>query len=116
MIVRNPGARHNLGVALLTPGFVTFEGSVGYYCAGMSDGASVRIRGSAGWGVAEGLLGGLVTIEGNAGNGAAASIRPDERRVEARRLGGIMRVEPVGLDRTVVGSAGQEMTLGWWPG
>ncbi len=74
-VVRNPGARHNLGVALLSPGSVTFEGSVGYYCAGMSDGATVRIRGSAGWGVAEGMLAGLVTVEGNAGNGAAASIR-----------------------------------------
>ena len=46
--VANPGARHNLGVALLTPGHVTFEGSVGYYGAGMNDGASVEVRGSAG--------------------------------------------------------------------
>jgi glutamate synthase domain-containing protein 3 len=66
-VVRNPGARHNLGVGLLSPGLVT--------CAGMSDGATIRIRGSAGWGVAEGMLAGLVTVEGNAGNGAAASIR-----------------------------------------
>lgn len=73
--VRNPGARHNLGVALLSAGSVAFEGSVGYYCAGMNDGATVRIGGSAGWGVAEGMLSGAVTVEGNAGNGAAASIR-----------------------------------------
>ncbi|MBI4220467.1 MAG: glutamate synthase [Chloroflexi bacterium] len=73
--VVNPGARHNLGVALLAKGSVRFEGSVGYYCAGMNDGATVRIRGSAGWGLAEGMLTGDVTVEGNAGNGAAASIR-----------------------------------------
>lgn len=73
--VREPGARHNLGVALLAPGAVTFEGSVGYYCAGMSDGATVRIGGSAGWGVAEGMLSGTVIVDGNAGNSAAASIR-----------------------------------------
>ena len=29
--VANPGARHNLGVALLTAGRVSFDGSVGYY-------------------------------------------------------------------------------------
>jgi glutamate synthase domain-containing protein 3 len=73
--VQNPAARHNLGVALLTPGEVTFEGSVGYYCGGMSDGATVRITGSAGWGVAEGMLSGTVVVDGNAGNSAAASIR-----------------------------------------
>ena len=73
--VRNPGARHNLGVALLTPGDLSIDGSVGYYCAGMTDGATVRIAGSAGWGVAEGILSGTVVVQGNAGNGAAASIR-----------------------------------------
>ena len=33
--VRSPGARHNLAVALLERGEVVFEGSVGYYCAGL---------------------------------------------------------------------------------
>ena len=75
VVVTETGARHNLGVALLRPGRVRFEGSVGYYCAGMNDGATVRISGSAGWGVAEGMLSGTVVVEGNAGNGAAASIR-----------------------------------------
>ncbi len=73
--VRNPGANHNLGVALLQPGRVDFDGSVGYYCGGMNDGATVVIRGSAGWGLAEGMLSGTVIVHGNAGNGAAASIR-----------------------------------------
>ena len=73
--VEHPGARHSLGVALLTPGEVTFEGSVGYYCGGMNDGATVRVVGSAGWGLAEGMLSGTVVVDGNAGNGAAAAIR-----------------------------------------
>jgi glutamate synthase domain-containing protein 3 len=71
----NPGARHNLGVALLTPGLVRIDGSVGYYCGGMNDGATVEVDGSAGWGLAEGMLSGTVIVTGNAGNGAAASIR-----------------------------------------
>ena len=75
VVVQNPAARHNLGVALLQPGKVTFSGSVGYYCGGMSDGATIEIQGSAGWGLAESMLSGTVITHGDAGNGAAASIR-----------------------------------------
>jgi glutamate synthase domain-containing protein 3 len=73
--VQEPDARHNLAVALLQPVHVVIEGSVGYYCAGMMDGARVEIRGSAGWGTAESMLNGTVIIDGNAGSGVAASIR-----------------------------------------
>ena len=73
--VLEPDARHNLAVALLQPVRVVFEGSVGYYCAGMIDGAHVEVRGSAGWGTAESMMGGTVVIDGNAGSGVAASIR-----------------------------------------
>lgn len=80
--VKNPGARHNLGVAILhskedgqsTP-LLIFDGSVGYYCAGMIDGPNIEIKGSAGWGLAESMMNGRVIVHGNAGNGAAASIR-----------------------------------------
>jgi glutamate synthase domain-containing protein 3 len=71
----HPDARHNLGVALLQPVRVVIEGSVGYYCAGMMDGARVEVRGSAGWGAAESMLGGSVVVDGNAGSGVAASMR-----------------------------------------
>jgi glutamate synthase domain-containing protein 3 len=71
----HPDARHNLAVALLRPVRVVVEGSVGYYCAGMIDGATVEVRGSAGWGAAESMLGGTVVIDGSAGSGVAASIR-----------------------------------------
>jgi glutamate synthase domain-containing protein 3 len=75
LLVLEPDARHNLGVALLEPVRVVFEGSVGYYCAGMMDGAHIEIRGSAGWGTAESMMNGVVVIDGNAGSGVAASIR-----------------------------------------
>ena len=75
VVVTSPGARHNLGVALLEPGTVTFDGSVGYYCGGLSDGATIRVKGSAGWGLAESMLDGEVTAEGNAGNSAGAAMR-----------------------------------------
>jgi glutamate synthase domain-containing protein 3 len=71
----HPAARHNLGVGLIQPVRLIFEGSVGYYCAGMADGPTVEIRGSAGWGLAEGMLNGTVVVEKNAGNGAGAAIR-----------------------------------------
>src|SRR6266540_5615787 len=73
--LRNPTARHNLAVGLLRPCRVRIEGSVGYYCAGLSDGPEVEIAGSAGWGLAENLMSGRVVLHGNAGNSAAASIR-----------------------------------------
>ena len=73
--VEGPGARHNLGVAVFEPTHLTFDGSVGYYCAGMIDGPTVEINGSAGWGLAESMMSGTVIVRGNAGNGAGASIR-----------------------------------------
>jgi glutamate synthase domain-containing protein 3 len=75
ILVRNPGARHNLAVAVLQDVAITIDGPVGYYAGGMSDGVRLTIRGSAGWGVAECLQSGEVVVDGNAGNGAAASIR-----------------------------------------
>jgi methylamine---glutamate N-methyltransferase subunit B len=75
IMVRNPGARHNLGVAILTPVTVQLDGSVGYYCAGLIDGATFEVAGSAGWGLAESMMNGLVVVRGSAGNGAAAAIR-----------------------------------------
>jgi glutamate synthase domain-containing protein 3 len=71
----NPQARHNLAVAVLQPVRVVIEGSAGYYCAGMIDGAHIEVRGSAGWGAAESMLNGTVVIDGSAGSGVAASIR-----------------------------------------
>jgi glutamate synthase domain-containing protein 3 len=70
-----PAARHNLGVALAKEAHLTIEGSVGYYVAGLNDGATVIVHGGAGWGAAESMRDGTVVIDGNAGNAVAASIR-----------------------------------------
>ena len=75
IVVRNPGARHNLGVAILEPVNVRFEGSVGYYCGGLIDGPNFEIVGSAGWGLAESMMSGHVMVRGSVGNGAAAALR-----------------------------------------
>ena len=73
--IRNPGARHNLGVGLCGPVRVHVQGSVGYYCAGLIDGPSFEVAGDAGWGLAESMLSGNIVVRGSAGNGAAAGIR-----------------------------------------
>ena len=75
ILVRDPGARHNLGVAILEPVTIRFAGSVGYYCGGLIDGPRMEIDDSAGWGLAESMMGGEVVVRGSAGNGAAAAIR-----------------------------------------
>jgi glutamate synthase domain-containing protein 3 len=75
IVVKNPAARHNLGVAILKHARVRFEGSVGYYCGGLIDGAEIEVTGSAGWGLAESMMNGTVEVRGSAGNGAAAAIR-----------------------------------------
>jgi glutamate synthase domain-containing protein 3 len=75
IVVQDPGARHNLGVAVLEPVRIRFAGSVGYYCAGLIDGPRIEIDASAGWGLAESMMSGEVVVRGSAGNGAAAAIR-----------------------------------------
>jgi glutamate synthase domain-containing protein 3 len=75
IVLLNPAARHNLGVALPADVTLTIEGSAGYYVAGLNDGATVEVKGGAGWGAAESMRTGTVTIDGDAGNAVAASIR-----------------------------------------
>lgn len=73
--VLEPLSRHNLGVALTGPAQVTFKGSVGYYCGGLSDGSMVRVEGNSGWGTGEGMATGRITVTGNAGMSVGAAMR-----------------------------------------
>lgn len=73
--LKNPHGMHNLGVGLVGKFDLLVDGSAGYYCGGLMDGASVTVKGNVGWGLAEGMMKGQVLVEGNAGNSAAASIR-----------------------------------------
>ncbi len=117
ILVKSPGARHNLGVAILEPVRLRFDDSVGYYCAGMIDGARVEIEGSAGWGLAESMMEGTVVVHGSAGNGTAASIRNGTVVVHgqaAARLGVAMKgglILVAGNCGYMAGFMGQKGTL-----
>lgn len=69
----NPAGRHNLAVGITHPLAIHFQGPVGYYCGGLSDGVTIDVEGGCGWSVAENLMGGTITIHGNASANAAAS-------------------------------------------
>lgn len=75
IVVKDPGARHNLCVGILDPVRIRVAGSAGYFCGGLIDGPRIEVEGSAGWGLAESMMNGEVVVHGNAGNGAAAAIR-----------------------------------------
>ncbi len=73
--VRNPRARHGVGVGILNRGNIHFEGSLGYFGCGLIDGPNIRISGRVGWSCAENMMAGTVVIEGNAGSTFGAAIR-----------------------------------------
>jgi glutamate synthase domain-containing protein 3 len=73
--VRNPGAKHSLGVGILTRCKITFDGSLGYFGCGIIDGPEIHITGRVGWSACENMMSGVVTIDGNAGSLTGAAIR-----------------------------------------
>lgn len=75
VVVRRPLSRHNLGVALPAGADVLFDGSVGYYCGGLNDGATLTVTRNAGWGTGEAMASGHITVEGYCGMSAGASMR-----------------------------------------
>ncbi len=75
IVVRNPGAKHSLGVGILHRLQLYFEGSLGYFGCGLIDGPNVRIKGRVGWSCAENMMAGTVVIDKNAGSTFGAAIR-----------------------------------------
>ncbi|HLN04750.1 MAG TPA: hypothetical protein VK217_00625 [Acidimicrobiales bacterium] len=73
--VIHPRGRDNLGVALRTPAAVHFKGSVGAYCGGMNNGASITIEGNAGNGLGENSEAGSIVVTGSVSTCAGASMR-----------------------------------------
>ena len=73
--VRNPGAKHSLGVGILHRLELRFEGSLGYFGCGLLDGPNVRISGRVGWSCAENMMAGTVVVEKNAGSTFGAALR-----------------------------------------
>ncbi|MBC6440841.1 MAG: GXGXG motif-containing protein [Rhodospirillales bacterium] len=75
IVIKNPLARHSLGVGILQRLNLTFEGSLGYFGVGLIDGPNVRITGRVGWSCAENMMAGTVIVEKNAGSTFGAAIR-----------------------------------------
>ena len=73
--VTNPGAKHSLGVGILTRCRLRFEGSLGYFGCGLIDGPSISISGRVGWSCGENMMSGQIVIEHNAGSTFGAAIR-----------------------------------------
>jgi methylamine---glutamate N-methyltransferase subunit B len=132
--VLNPRSRHNLGVGQHGPARITFEGSVGYYCGGLNNGAEIVVTRSAGWGTGEAMSGGRIEVRGTCALGTGASMRGGTivvrgncgPRTAANMKGGTLIVEgSVGYlagfmthsgDLIVCGDAGEALGDSLWAG
>jgi formylmethanofuran dehydrogenase subunit C len=121
VVVTEPMSRHNLGVALPAGGSVTFEGSVGYYCGGLNDGASIEVRRNCGWGLGEAMASGHIDVWGNAAMSVGASMRGGSIRVRGNAgprcgvamKGGTIVVEgDLGYASAFMAHAGRVVCLG----
>ena len=75
IVVKNPLAKHSLGIGILNRLQLYFEGSLGYFGVGLIDGPNVRVSGRVGWSCAENMMAGTVVIEKNAGSCFGAAVR-----------------------------------------
>ena len=75
IVVKNPNAKHSLGVGILQRLRLDFEGSLGYFGCGLIDGPNVHVSGRVGWSCAENMMAGTMVIEKNAGSTFGAAIR-----------------------------------------
>jgi glutamate synthase domain-containing protein 3 len=103
--VQNPGAKHSLGVGILTRCRIRFEGSLGYFGLGLLDGPEVHVTGRVGWSSCENMMSGVVVIDGNAGSLTAAAIRGGDLVVKGR-VGARTGIDQKGGTILVLGSAG----------
>jgi glutamate synthase domain-containing protein 3 len=103
--VENPRGEHAIAVGVTVPVAISIAGPVGYYCAGMNDGADITILGNAGPGVAENMMSGTVHVMGDASQAAGATAHGGLLIIDgnaAARCGISMK----GLDIVVKGSVG----------
>jgi methylamine---glutamate N-methyltransferase subunit B len=103
--VLNPGAKHSLGVGILTRCKINFEGSLGYFGCGLVDGPEIRIAGRVGWSACENMMSGVVVIESNAGSLTAAAIRGGDVVVKGQ-VGARTGIDQKGGTVIVLGEAG----------
>src|SRR5947208_6477169 len=103
--VLNPGAKHSLGVGILTRARITFEGSLGYFGCGLIDGPEIHIKGRVGWSSCENMMSGVVVIDGNAGSLTAAAIRGGDVVVHGR-VGARTGIDQKGGTVIILGDVG----------
>jgi len=103
--VLNPGAKHSIGVGILTRCKITYAGSLGYFGCGLIDGPEVHITGRVGWSSCENMMSGVVVIDGNAGSLTGAAIRGGDLVVRGR-VGARTGIDQKGGTIIVGGSAG----------
>ena len=92
--VVNPDARHHIGVGLTDAINVHVQGSAGYFCAGLTDGATFEVDNNVGWGLGDNMYSGSVVVRGNAGAIAGVGIRGAELIVHGNigsRAGQVMK-------------------------
>ncbi|MBR2691637.1 MAG: protein GlxC [Aquamicrobium sp.] len=103
--VINPKGSHAVAAGVAQPIAVEVRGSVGYYCGGMNDKASITVHGSAGPGVGENMMSGQITVKGDASQYAGATGRGGLLVIEGNassRCGISMK----GIDIVVRGNVG----------
>jgi glutamate synthase domain-containing protein 3 len=103
--ILNPGGHHAVAVGLDQPINVRVRGSVGYYCGGMNDKATITVEGSAGPGVGENMMSGTIRVTGDASQYAGATGRGGLLVIEGNassRCGISMK----GIDIVVCGNVG----------
>ena len=103
--ILNPGAKHSLGVGILTRCKITFDGSLGYFGCGVIDGPEIHIKGRVGWSACENMMSGVVVIDSNAGSLTAAAIRGGDVVVKGR-VGARTGIDQKGGTVIVLGDAG----------
>jgi glutamate synthase domain-containing protein 3 len=103
--IENPGAKHSLGVGILTRCRITFEGSLGYFGCGLGDGPEIHVKGRVGWSSCENMMSGVVVIDSNAGSLTAAAIRGGDVVVKGQ-VGARTGIDQKGGTVIVLGDAG----------
>ena len=97
----DPAGRHAIAVGATGPADIEIDGHVGYYCAGMNQHATVRVRGNCGVGVAENMMSGRVVVEGAASQAAGAPAH-----------GGLLAIEGNASARCAISLKGADVVVG----
>lgn len=134
VVIRNPRSRHNLAVGQGAGLRIVFDGSCGYYCGGLNNGAVIEVARNVGWGTGEAMASGSISVGGSAALGTGAGMRGGLIHVKgdcgprtgAAMKGGTLIVEgSVGYlagfmthagDLIVLGDAGEALGDSLWEG